>query len=44
MHGDGPHIVVVDHGSVEVFADGGRITVTAQVFAGTDPDVRVQRP
>lgn len=44
LRGDGPHVVVVDHGSVEVFADGGRVTVTAQVFAGPEPAVRVQRP
>jgi sucrose-6-phosphate hydrolase SacC (GH32 family) len=42
--GDGPHAVVVDHGSVEVFAADGRASVTAQVFAGVEPDVRVQRP
>jgi sucrose-6-phosphate hydrolase SacC (GH32 family) len=30
--GDGPHLVVVDRGTVEVFADGGAVTLSARVF------------
>jgi fructan beta-fructosidase len=44
VEGAGPHLVVVDHGCVEVFAAGGRSTVTAQVFAGPEPDVRLHHP
>lgn len=43
VDGRGPHVVVVDHGSVEVFAAAGAATVTAQLFCGPEPDVRVQR-
>ena len=28
----GPHMVVVDHGTVEVFADNGAVTLSARVF------------
>jgi fructan beta-fructosidase len=40
----GPHLVVVDHGSVEVFAGGGAASVTAQVFAGPTCEVLVDNP
>ncbi len=32
LTGDGPNLVVVDHGTVEVFADGGAVTLSARVF------------
>jgi fructan beta-fructosidase len=41
LHGDGSHLIVVDHGIVEVFADGGAAVLTAQVFAGPSPVVAV---
>ena len=41
LRGDGPHLIVVDHGIVEVFADGGAAVLTAQVFAGPAPEVTV---
>jgi fructan beta-fructosidase len=31
---DGPNLVVVDHGTVEVFAGGGTATLSARVFGG----------
>ncbi|MFZ4720625.1 MAG: glycoside hydrolase family 32 protein [Ilumatobacteraceae bacterium] len=40
--GHGGHVVIVDHGSVEVFAAGGAATLSAQVFAGARPEVIVQ--
>jgi sucrose-6-phosphate hydrolase SacC (GH32 family) len=40
----GPHLVIVDHGSVEVFAGGGAASVTAQVFAGPICEVVVHNP
>lgn len=45
--GDGPHTIVVDHGSIEVFAGGGTTTLSSLVFAGecwtadVDGDVRL---
>lgn len=39
----GGHVVVVDHGSVEVFAAGGSATVSAQVVVGADAEVVVQK-
>lgn len=42
LEGDGDHVVVVDHGSVEVFAAGGSATVSAQTFVGAEPEVVVQ--
>lgn len=41
--GGGGHVVVVDHGSVEVFAAGGRVTLSAQVFVGAEPQVHVRK-
>jgi fructan beta-fructosidase len=32
LTGNGPHLVVVDRGTVEVFADGGAVTLSARVF------------
>jgi sucrose-6-phosphate hydrolase SacC (GH32 family) len=37
----GQHLVVVDHGTVEVFAAGGHVAMSAQVFAGPDWTVRI---
>ena len=37
--GNGPNLVVVDHGTVEVFAAGGAVTLSALVFAGPSPSV-----
>jgi hypothetical protein len=31
---DGPNLVVVDHGTLEVFAGGGTATLSARVFGG----------
>ena len=44
VEGGGPNVIVVDQGCVEVFAAGGRATVTAQAFVGPTPHVRVHVP
>lgn len=41
--GRGRSVVIVDAGSVEVFAADGSVTLSAQVFAGPQVDVRVDR-
>jgi sucrose-6-phosphate hydrolase SacC (GH32 family) len=40
--GDGRHEIVVDHGTIEVFAAGGSVTMTALLFAGDDWRVVVE--
>ncbi len=40
----GSTLIVVDQGGVEVFAAGGRVTVSAQTFVGPTPHVRVHVP
>lgn len=41
LDGDGPTVVVVDHGSIEVFADAGATTLTALLPPDAQPSCRV---
>jgi sucrose-6-phosphate hydrolase SacC (GH32 family) len=42
--GDGDVCIVVDHGTLEVFADGGAVTVSMQVFVGPEFTVTTSGP
>lgn len=44
LSGAGDVCIVVDHGTLEVFADGGATTVSMQVFAGPEVEVTTSGP
>jgi fructan beta-fructosidase len=44
VSGDGDVCIVVDHGTLEVFADGGAVTVSMQVFVGPEFTITTSGP